>query len=626
MKNLLTIKGKLIAIAGLAVVGMLAMLGLQRFTSHSVHALQETRVLSAQVEVGMLLLRRHEKDFLARRELKYQAEFAETMKNTLGVIDRLEKNLTTQEIDATEARQVRDVLQRYGVIFDKLVKVEDTIGLNEKSGLYGSLRDAVHQAEAKINGLHDNQLLSDMLMLRRHEKDFMLRWNVKYVAEFDQGHDVFASHLAASGNPAEDKTEIGKLMLSYKDRFAAFVAAATEKGLDSKSGILGALRETVHQTETLLTSLQKKLEAIIDRKEVTLSSLAWAVTLGLLVLVTVCVLLVAISVVRPVEHLRAIMQQVAENKDLKLRSDIQGGDEIAQMSDAFNDMIDVFDRSVHEVFKSTVMLSTASEELSMITQNTRDGVQRQQSETEQVATAMNEMTATVQEVARSANDAANASRTADEQSQTGRKLVKETIVGIKSLAGEVENTAEEISQLKTETDNINTVLQVIGGIAEQTNLLALNAAIEAARAGEQGRGFAVVADEVRTLASRSQSSTQEISQIIDRLQNRASTVVDAMEHSRQLAQQCVSQADIAATSLDEITAAVSSISNMNLQIASAAEEQSAVAEEINRNIVNINDVAVASTEAANQTLQTSQSLAETATELQTIVNQFRIEK
>ena len=626
MNKYFTIRNKLIAIAALVTIGMLGLLVLQHYSSNAIHSLQETRLLNAKIASGMLMLRRHEKDFLARTDLKYQKKFNDALASTLSIIDTQLEHLQSQGLDTTGAGQTREVLQDYGNRFNDLVKIETTIGLDHKSGFYGALRDAVHQVEGKVKALGDHQLMADMLMLRRREKDFMLRWDLKYLDKFNKDFETFATHLNARDYPAASKQEITTLMQSYRERFHGFVQGAQEKGLNSKSGIRGKMRETVHQTETLLATMDDKLQAAVVSKENALTKTAWGIAILLLALVIGSVVLVTLSIIRPINRLRGIMQDVAANKDLKIRSDIDGHDEIAEMSHAFNDMIDVFDDSVHEVFQSTVMLSTASEELSMITQNTHDGVQRQQSETAQVATAMNEMTATVQEVARSANDAAAASRTADEQSKKGRQLVADTISGIKSLANEVENTSQEISQLKSETDNINTVLQVIGGIAEQTNLLALNAAIEAARAGEQGRGFAVVADEVRTLASRSQSSTQEISEIIDRLQNRASTVVGAMEQSRQLAHQCVNQADVAANSLDEITTAVSAINNMNLQIASAAEEQSAVAEEINRNIVNINDVATSSTEAANETLQTSRSLAELATELQTVVNQFQLDE
>ena len=622
MNKLLTIKNKLFAIAVFVTVGMLGMLGLQQYATNSVHELQETRLLVAQTEAGMLMLRRHEKDFMARRLLKYQEEFNQALSDILNTLNALIANLKSQNIETTSAMQTRDVLKDYSHKFNDLVKVEQTIGLNHKSGLYGALRDAVHQVETKIKSLKDHELLSDMLMLRRREKDFMLRWDAKYVDKFNHDFATFTKHLQDRNYPNEAQTSISNLMQSYRERFLGFVEGAKQKGLDSETGIRGDMRNTVHKTETLLSELRNKLESAVIKKRSLLNVIGWSTAAILLVIVIVAVTLVAISIIRPIARLRETMENVAANRDLNMRSDIIGEDEIALMSHAFNDMIEVFDRSIHEVFQSTVMLSTASEELSMITQNTRDGVQRQQSETEQVATAMNEMTATVQEVARSANEAASASKTADEQSNKGRQLVMDTIEGIKSLAKDVENTAQEIAQLKVETDNINTVLQVIGGIAEQTNLLALNAAIEAARAGEQGRGFAVVADEVRTLASRSHASTQEIKEIIDRLQNSSTMAVEAMSKSRQLAHSCVDQADIASESLYEITNAVSSINNMNLQIASAAEQQTAVAEEINRNIVNINDVAVTSTEAANQTLNTSQSLATLATELQTIVDQF----
>lgn len=625
MNKLLTIKNKLIGIAVLVTLGMLGMLGLQLYSSNTVHNLEETRLLTEHVEAGMLVLRRHEKDFLARHDLKYQDEFNASLNQTLGVIDKLIQNLQSQGLDTGEAQQTGTILQEYGQKFNALVEVEQTIGLDEKSGLYGGLRDAVHQVEARVFSLNDHELAADMLMLRRREKDFMLRWDTKYVDNFSHDFKTFVEHLENRNYPAETSNSINKLMQTYHERFMGFVKGAEEKGLDSESGIRGEMRKVVHQTETLLTDLEHKLEAVVASKQSELAAFGWSIAMALLILVIISTVLVAISIIRPINRLRETMQSVAAQRDLDTRSDISGHDEIALMSKALNDMLDVFNRSVQEVFRSTVMLSTASEELSMITRNTRDGVQRQQSETAEVATAMNEMTATVQEVARSTSNAAGTSRTADEQSKKGRQLVAETIDGIKSLAAEVENTANEIIQLKSETDNINTVLQVIGGIAEQTNLLALNAAIEAARAGEQGRGFAVVADEVRTLASRSQASTQEICEIIERLQNRTNTAVSVMTRSQELAHQCVGQADITALSLEEITSAVSSINDMNLQIASAAEEQSAVSEEINRNIVNINDIAKTSTDAANETLQTSRSLAELATELQTIVDQFKFE-
>jgi methyl-accepting chemotaxis protein len=287
-------------------------------------------------------------------------------------------------------------------------------------------------------------------------------------------------------------------------------------------------------------------------------------------------------------------------------------------------MISEFGQLMQSVLSSSVQLGAAAEELGTINQSAQEGMSRQSRETEQVAAAMNEMTATVREVASNAHHAADASNTADKETRAGKSVVAENMNSIRSLSNEVQSTALTVQELCSESENIGTVLSVIRGIAEQTNLLALNAAIEAARAGEQGRGFAVVADEVRSLAQRSQQSTQEIQEIIERLQQSAAHAVAAMEQGQEKAEASVSKAESVGASLDNITRAVSAISEMNIQIASAAEEQTAVSEEINRNIVNINGIATETAINTGQTTETSESLARLAHELHNLVGRFKL--
>ncbi len=367
--------------------------------------------------------------------------------------------------------------------------------------------------------------------------------------------------------------------------------------------------------------LSQELEELIDST----STLVMTLLIIGLIMGTGSALLITYVIAKPLHDAVDAMTDIAEGEgDLTSRLNVRGQDEVADLASSFNGFVKKIQSTISEVAGSTTQLATAAEEMSMITTETRDGAGRQQSETDLVATAMSEMTATVQEVAKNADTAANAAQQADKQAGEGQAIVTETINSIDALAGEVEKASNVINLVKKDSENIGSVLAVIQGIAEQTNLLALNAAIEAARAGEQGRGFAVVADEVRTLASRTQQSTQEIQAMIESLQSGTQNAVTVMESSRNKANSTVKQASVAGSALQSITQSVGDITHMNNQIAEAARQQGEVAEEINQNIVNISDVATETANGADQLSIASSELANLSNNLQILVGRFKV--
>ncbi len=309
--------------------------------------------------------------------------------------------------------------------------------------------------------------------------------------------------------------------------------------------------------------------------------------------------------------------------DLRARLTVAGKSEFAWVATSFNSFVKKIAKTVDAISATSEKLALASHQLATITQSTQQGVERQVQETTLVADAMKQMTSAVQEVARNAFNASAAAETADKEASSGKNIVNQAVSGINSLAYEVENAASVIHELENDSESIGQVLGVIQGIAEQTNLLALNAAIEAARAGEQGRGFAVVADEVRTLASRTQNSTLEIQQTIERLQGRAKQAVLVMENGRKRAAASVEQAASAGGSITAISERIDTINDMNNQIAGAAEKQTAVAEEINRNIDNISRVSEETSIGAQNTAEACKELLELANQLRATVGNFR---
>ncbi|WP_430758753.1 methyl-accepting chemotaxis protein [Pseudomonas syringae] len=568
-------------------------------------------------------------------EVLYNAETAAKVRSTLDELDaalqtarnllRSPENLQLLDVQIQATRDYRQSFEDMSKAIDTREASRSQMGENADKAV-----DQANRIEAELlkedNILAFNGIVgvSKLIQQARFQvrgytysgrPDFEKDAN-KAIDDAVTGINTLAGDISSTYSPMLQQAIAG--LNGYRAAVGKYrdAQAASKAALD-KMTTLGV---SMLATSNDLIARQNKSRDADSAKSVQMIIAATALALVLSILAA---WVITRQITTPLQETLEVVERVASG-DLSRNLKVDRKDELGKLQATIQRMTVSLRELVGGIRDGVTQIASAAEELSAVTEQTSAGVNSQKVETDQVATAMHEMTATVQEVARNAEEASEAAVTADRQARDGERVVNEAIAQIERLASAVGNSSEAMGALKQESDKIGSVLDVIKSVAEQTNLLALNAAIEAARAGEAGRGFAVVADEVRSLAQRTQKSTEEIEALIARLQSGTQQATTVMDSSRELSTSSVELTRRAGGSLANITKTVSSIQAMNQQIAAAAEEQSATAEEINRSIINVRDVSEQTSAASEETAASSVELARLGNHLQVLVSRFTV--
>ncbi|MDB2373467.1 HAMP domain-containing methyl-accepting chemotaxis protein [Psychrosphaera haliotis] len=619
-----SIKQKLLINAVLVASGMVLLLVLLIYSNYKNSQFTQTVQYIDKINRDFMQLDIEEKFFLENKNTEHVDNFNKIHKDVSVQKTEFSQILKEEGFETDQVERFTKASNSYKAKFDKLVVLQKTIGLHPKDALYGELRGAVHNIETILKEQNSYLLLVDMLQLRRSEKDFMLRFDEKYLGKFNDGIDTLRNNLSSTDIDSSTQNKIKGFLSDYQVKFVNLVNAQKQIGLNSESGVRGELVEAKNRLRKTQEVMESNISEGIEAKQLQTQIFGFALFVVLVGIIMSSTFVTSRKVLGPIQQISSTIDTVRNNNDLTQSQEFEGQDELSAMGRQFNSLISDFRELILRVNNAVKTLDEATRSLVSNSTDNQTSLDIQLRETESVAAAVTEMGATIKEIVANTEDAASKALSSNENAEQGSTQVNMTIDSIRFLSDNLDTAVSDVNALAEESKNVGSVLDVIRGIAEQTNLLALNAAIEAARAGEHGRGFAVVADEVRTLAMRTQESTKEIENIVTSLQSRIGGIVSVIDQCQEQGTTSTQRAGEAGEKLVSITQDVKSIMDMNTQIATAIEQQSKVAEEVNQNVVAIRDVADSSFQRAKENATSSEDISKQAVILHSFIDKYKV--
>ncbi|MCG3865546.1 MULTISPECIES: methyl-accepting chemotaxis protein [unclassified Photobacterium] len=607
------IKHKLMGLSLISVLALASVLLIGQVAEQRVEKIGLAVQEIGQLEVTLLNLRRNEKDFLMRQDIKYRDKFQQNITRFNHQFEKLNQKLHELDITLLELETLPVAINNYQQKMLLLIQAYQDLGLDTSQGKY---RTFLASAEKMAHlGAEKKTNTATLYQLLQTAKLFILMGELQYAADYQEAIEQNGTQLT------RDYGIAFKAFLSATD---AVLKQRNIIGLAYNQGLRGDIRTQSHHVEKVFSIVSEKLvrKAAEEKQRIT-------VITSIVVLIIMAVVLslswyISLSIQRRLNSLSGLMANIAKSHDLSLKADQSGNDEFSQMAENFNYLLANLRQLIGNVKEAVEQLSDASGALKQRSHDTEEAMQQQQQETHSVATAITEMGMTIREIATNTEAAAENAERSYHNAQQGIDEVSATKERIRTLAIELENTSHEVSSLSSLSENIGSVLDVIMAIAEQTNLLALNAAIEAARAGEQGRGFAVVADEVRSLALRTRQSTEEITTIIHSLQGQTEKVVSHIGHCREQGEASVEQVNNAEQKISLIMTDMQQIMDMSTQIAAAVEQQSLVSDDITMNVTSIRDITTSNADIAHQNVIAANIVAKQAGELDKAIISYSV--
>ncbi|WP_226420457.1 methyl-accepting chemotaxis protein [Vibrio sp. E14] len=585
----MTIRQKLYFLGVIAILGIVALLGTSSHFANKSNELNHAIKLVGDLEIRLLNLRRNEKDFLLRSNDKYLNKFDANVDKFLNTEKELASILTSNELPSSQ-RFKQDLLA-YQKGFQNLVSAYQRYGLDAKSGLLSGYEQALLEAKQRS----DHQQLLAL---------------VRFDSAVKSGQ--FNSDLLV-GLYAPELTKTGKLVAAQKQ----VVGVAYDQGL------LGETRALSHAVEEQFETFSTALSSAAAKRDEQMSTIKQVITALILGVIFALIWQISRSINTRVNSLLGTIRSISETNNMGLRSDLKGKDELFDISHHLNDLLDKLEQLISGTQEKSAQLTASTDNMHRELEGVMEQFHTQTDHTASMATAVQQMVATIGEISESTSVAVEGVHQAANNAEQGRSVVETTVTNIGQLTSILSNSQQSIGSLNQHVDKIGGAVNIIQEIAEQTNLLALNAAIEAARAGEQGRGFAVVADEVRALASRTHQSTEEITRVVVDIQAQMSTVVADIDQCNEQGQQTLNASEKLDSSLQQIITDMHAIQGNSERIASAIEEQGIVMNQVSGSITELNAISENNMQSAQECLHEVNSVSAQAHDMDEAVAQFK---